>query len=75
MVSHGGTIEPALVAALATANHQNWGLPLHHCDAVGGQMLTDLRLYLYGSITAADLLRHLADADEVLSDWYQAATR
>ena len=39
IVSHGGTIEPALVAALATANHQNWGLPLHHC--VGARLSYD----------------------------------
>jgi broad specificity phosphatase PhoE len=32
MVSHGGAIEPTLVACLPSADHQHWGPLLGHCD-------------------------------------------
>lgn len=32
VVSHGGTIEPALVACLPGSNHAMWGAPFSHCD-------------------------------------------
>lgn len=32
IVGHGGTIEPALVAALPLADHESWGPPFRHCD-------------------------------------------
>lgn len=32
VVSHGGTIEPALVACLPRANHAPCGAPFSHCD-------------------------------------------
>lgn len=32
IVSHGGAIEPALVACLPDADHQSWGAPFSHCD-------------------------------------------
>jgi len=34
IVSHGGSIEPVLVACLPTADHGSWGRPLAHCDGV-----------------------------------------
>lgn len=32
VVSHGGGIEPALVACLPQADHGSWGKPLGHCE-------------------------------------------
>lgn len=32
VISHGGTIEPALVACLPEADHASWGAGLSHCD-------------------------------------------
>ncbi|HEV2783790.1 MAG TPA: phosphoglycerate mutase family protein [Actinophytocola sp.] len=32
IISHGGAIEPALVACLPDADHGSWGRPLAHCD-------------------------------------------
>jgi broad specificity phosphatase PhoE len=32
VVSHGGAIEPALVACLPDADHATWGLPFGHCE-------------------------------------------
>lgn len=32
IVSHGGAIEPALVACLPDADHAAWGGPFGHCD-------------------------------------------
>jgi broad specificity phosphatase PhoE len=32
VVSHGGIIEPALVACLPGSNHASWGAPFSHCD-------------------------------------------
>jgi broad specificity phosphatase PhoE len=32
VISHGGTIEPALVACLPGSNHALWGAPFSHCD-------------------------------------------
>jgi len=32
IVSHGGAIEPALVACLPDADHASWGAPFAHCD-------------------------------------------
>jgi len=32
VVSHGGSIEPALVACLPDADHGSWGAPLGHCE-------------------------------------------
>lgn len=32
VISHGGGIEPALVACLPGAEHESWGEPFHHCD-------------------------------------------
>jgi broad specificity phosphatase PhoE len=32
VISHGGTIEPALVACLPGSNHAMWGAPFSHCD-------------------------------------------
>ena len=32
IVSHGGAIEPALVACLPNADHASWGAPFTHCD-------------------------------------------
>jgi hypothetical protein len=32
VVSHGGSIEPALVACLPDADHGSWGAPLLHCE-------------------------------------------
>ena len=32
VVSHGGGIEPALVACLPDADHGSWGEPFSHCD-------------------------------------------
>jgi broad specificity phosphatase PhoE len=32
IVSHGGEIEPALVACFPAADHQQWGALLGHCD-------------------------------------------
>lgn len=32
VVSHGGTIEPTLVACLPQAGHERWGALLGHCD-------------------------------------------
>lgn len=37
IVSHGGSIEPALVACLPDADHSRWGSPFSHCD---GAVLT-----------------------------------
>lgn len=34
IVSHGGAIEPALVACLPGADHASWGQPFAHCDGV-----------------------------------------
>jgi broad specificity phosphatase PhoE len=32
VVSHGGSIEPTLVACLPDADHGTWGAPLGHCE-------------------------------------------
>jgi broad specificity phosphatase PhoE len=32
VVSHGGSIEPALVSCLPTADHRSWGAAFRHCD-------------------------------------------
>jgi len=32
VVSHGGGIEPTLVACLPAAEHESWGGPFRHCD-------------------------------------------
>jgi broad specificity phosphatase PhoE len=32
VVSHGGSIEPALVSCLPVADHGSWGAPFGHCD-------------------------------------------
>lgn len=32
IVSHGGAIEPALVACFPNAEHESWGAPFAHCD-------------------------------------------
>jgi broad specificity phosphatase PhoE len=32
IISHGGAIEPALVASLPDADHAAWGAPFAHCD-------------------------------------------
>ena len=32
VVSHGGSVEPALVACLPDADHESWGAPFSHCD-------------------------------------------
>jgi broad specificity phosphatase PhoE len=32
VIGHGGGIEPALVACLPQAPHQDWGAPFGHCD-------------------------------------------
>jgi hypothetical protein len=32
VVSHGGAIEPTLVACPPEAGHGSWGAPLGHCD-------------------------------------------
>src|SRR5215469_1847022 len=32
IISHGGAIEPALVACLPDADHASWGAPFAHCD-------------------------------------------
>jgi broad specificity phosphatase PhoE len=32
VVSHGGAIEPTLVACLPQADHEQWGALLGHCD-------------------------------------------
>jgi broad specificity phosphatase PhoE len=37
VVSHGGSIEPVLVACLPDADHRTWGQPFSHCD---GAILT-----------------------------------
>ncbi|MBV9848573.1 MAG: phosphoglycerate mutase family protein [Armatimonadetes bacterium] len=34
IVSHGGSIEPTLVACLPQAEHRTWGSPFSHCDGV-----------------------------------------
>ncbi|MBC9714891.1 histidine phosphatase family protein [Streptomyces sp. TRM66268-LWL] len=34
IVSHGGSIEPALVAVLPAADHASWGAPFSHLDGV-----------------------------------------
>jgi len=34
LVSHGGSIEPALVSCLIEADHASWGAPFGHCDGV-----------------------------------------
>ena len=34
IVSHGGSIEPTLVACLPDADHGEWGRPFSHCDGV-----------------------------------------
>lgn len=34
IVSHGGSIEPTLVACLPDADHRAWGKPFSHCDGV-----------------------------------------
>ena len=34
IVSHGGSIEPTLVACLPNAEHEMWGSPFSHCDGV-----------------------------------------
>ena len=34
IVSHGGSIEPTLVACLPHAEHREWGSPFSHCDGV-----------------------------------------
>jgi broad specificity phosphatase PhoE len=34
IVSHGGSIEPTLVACLPNAEHREWGGPFSHCDGV-----------------------------------------
>jgi broad specificity phosphatase PhoE len=32
VISHGGTIEPLLVACMPSADHANWGAGLAHCE-------------------------------------------
>jgi broad specificity phosphatase PhoE len=32
IISHGGAIEPTLVACLPEADHASWGAPFAHCD-------------------------------------------
>jgi broad specificity phosphatase PhoE len=32
VISHGGTVEPALVACLPDADHASWGEAFNHCD-------------------------------------------
>lgn len=32
IVSHGGSLEPALVSCLPEADHRSWGAPFKHCD-------------------------------------------
>lgn len=32
LISHGGAIEPTLVACLPDADHASWGAPFAHCD-------------------------------------------
>jgi broad specificity phosphatase PhoE len=32
VVSHGGSIEPALVTCLPHADHASWGPPFSHCE-------------------------------------------
>ncbi|TYB35919.1 hypothetical protein FXF50_21565 [Micromonospora sp. AP08] len=39
LVSHGGCIEPALVACLPQADHPSWGLSSGHCD--GARLIFD----------------------------------
>jgi broad specificity phosphatase PhoE len=34
IISHGGSIEPTLVACLPDANHASWGDPFSQCDGV-----------------------------------------
>jgi broad specificity phosphatase PhoE len=34
ILSHGGSIEPVLVACLPDAEHAAWGAPFSHCDGV-----------------------------------------
>jgi broad specificity phosphatase PhoE len=45
VISHGGTIEPALVACLPSADHRSWRPPFSHCDGArlgfdNGQFVT-----------------------------------
>jgi broad specificity phosphatase PhoE len=56
VVSHGGGIEPALVACLPAAEHESWGEPFHHCDgarlgfADGGFVSVSFTRVLTGSV-------------------------
>jgi broad specificity phosphatase PhoE len=49
VISHGGTIEPALVACVPHADHTSWGDPLGHCEGArltfdqGGFVAIELR--------------------------------
>jgi broad specificity phosphatase PhoE len=46
IISHGGAIEPALVACLPDADHASWGAPFAHCDgarlAFDGESFTSI---------------------------------
>jgi broad specificity phosphatase PhoE len=53
IVSHGGSIEPVLVACLPDAEHTTWGQPFSHCDGV---ILT----FEGGRFVAADFKRALS---------------
>jgi broad specificity phosphatase PhoE len=50
VISHGGTIEPTLVACLPQADHAAWGVPMGHCD--GARLAYDS-----GAFTRIELLR------------------
>lgn len=50
VISHGGAIEPALVACLPTADHASWGAPFAHCD--GARLAVD-----NGVVTAVEFRR------------------
>jgi broad specificity phosphatase PhoE len=56
VVSSGGSIEPALVAAFPQADHESWGEALHHLDGatltVDGDSFMDLELRRLASIRA-----------------------
>jgi broad specificity phosphatase PhoE len=49
IVSHGGAIEPALVACLPRADHASWGAPFAHCDgarlAISEGIVTDVEFH------------------------------
>jgi len=57
IVSHGGTIEPILVACLPDADHRSWGEGFAHCD---GARLT----FEHGCFSAVDFHRASAVVTE-----------